>query len=134
MKRTLVILFFVWTAVFGLLPKAVLAAPYTCSGVSILGYYLSTTGVATAIGCVPVAPVELLKFLLRWVLGASGGLILLMLIITAYSLAMSQGNPEKLQAAKENLISLFSGIIMIGFSLVLLQTIGADVLSLAPFK
>lgn len=90
-------------------------------------------GTNTAIGCIPKNLKPFLGFILRWALGISGGLILLMVIATGYSLLTSQGNPEKLQAAKENIISIFSGLILIGFSLVLLQVIGADILKLPTF-
>ena len=92
-------------------------------------------GVDTAIGCVPtddMAP--FLTFILKWVFYASGGIILLMVIVTGYTLLTSSGNPEKLQAAKENLIALFSGLVLIVFSMVLLQAIGADILGLPGFR
>lgn len=92
------------------------------------------TGVDTAIGCIPVNNLtNFLSFLLRWILGISGGIILLMSIATGYALMTSSGDPQKLQGAKENLVAIFSGLILIGFSLVLLQVIGADILKLPTF-
>ncbi|MBI3559280.1 hypothetical protein HY085_02695 [Candidatus Gottesmanbacteria bacterium] len=94
-------------------------------------------GISTAVGCIPTNGPDGLKgfleFVLKWAFFASGGIIVLMVIATGYTLLTSQGNPEKLQAAKENLVALFSGLILIAFSLVLLQTIGADVLKLPTF-
>lgn len=93
-----------------------------------------TEGVNTAIGCVPTGQLDkFLSFLLKWALGASSGIIFLMLILTGYNVLTSGGNPEKLQAAKENVISIFSGLILIVFSLILLKAIGADILELPPF-
>lgn len=95
---------------------------------------LDGKGVETGIGCIPTDNLtDFLKFVLRWTFFASGGIIALMVIATGYTLLTSQGNPEKLQAAKENIVALFSGLILIVFSLVLLQTIGADVLKLPTF-
>lgn len=92
-------------------------------------------GIETAIGCIPTdKPEELLKFVLRWAFFASGGIILLMIIATGYTVLTSSGNPEKLQGAKENVVSIFSGLILIAFSLILLQTIGVDILNLPGFK
>lgn len=92
------------------------------------------TGIQSAIGCIPTGSLpETLGFVLKFALGAAGGVIVLMLIITGYGLLTSQGNPEKLAAAKENVVSIFSGLILIVFSLVLLQTIGADILGLPGF-
>lgn len=91
-------------------------------------------GIQTAIGCVPTDDLTaFLSFVLKWVFGLAGGIVLLMVISTGYTLLTSSGNPEKLQAVKENLVSIFSGLILIGFSLVLLQTIGADILKLPTF-
>lgn len=91
-------------------------------------------GVETAIGCVPTDDLpQLIVFVLRFVFFAAGGIILLMIIVTGYNLATSGGNPEKLQGAKENIVSIFSGLILIAFSLILLQIIGADILRLPPF-
>lgn len=91
-------------------------------------------GVSTAIGCVPVENLtDFLKFLLKFALFASGGIIVLMIIATGYTVITSGGNPEKLQAAKENVIALFSGLALIAFSLILLYAIGADILGLPTF-
>lgn len=92
------------------------------------------TGIQSAIGCIPTESLpETLGFVLKFALGAAGGVIILMLIVTGYGLLTSQGNPEKLAAAKENVVSIFSGLILIVFSLVLLQTIGANILGLPTF-
>lgn len=92
------------------------------------------TGIQSAIGCIPTESLpETLGFVLKFALGAAGGVIILMLIVTGYGILTSQGNPEKLAAAKENVVSIFSGLILIVFSLVLLQTIGANILGLPSF-
>lgn len=91
-------------------------------------------GIDTAIGCIPTNSLpDTLGFFLRFAIGAAGGVILLMLIATGYTLITSSGNPDKLNAVKENLVSIFSGLILVGFSLVLLKTIGADILKLPTF-
>lgn len=94
----------------------------------------ATSGVQTAIGCIPTSNlVDTGGFFLRWAFGAVGGVMLIMLIITGYSFMTSSGNPEKLQAVKENLVSILSGLILLGFSLVLLKAVGADILGLPGF-
>jgi hypothetical protein len=107
------------------------SAKYTCGVKDEKGDY---TGISTAIGCIPTGDLkELLKFLLKFALFASGGIIVLMIIATGYTVMTSGGNPEKLQAAKENVIALFSGLALIAFSLILLYTIGGGVLGLPTF-
>lgn len=99
--------------------------PLSCNGVA---------GVDTAIGCVPTGDLKaFLEWILKYVFFASGGIIVLMVIATGYTIITSQGNPEKLQAAKENIVALLSGFGLIVFSLILLQVIGANVLGLPTF-
>jgi hypothetical protein len=98
----------------------------TCGG--------GTVGIQTGIGCIPTGNLtDFLKFVLVYAFVASGGIILLLIISTGYTLITSSGNPEKLQGAQENIVALFSGLALIAFSLVLLQTIGADILNLKAF-
>ncbi len=90
--------------------------------------------VNSAIGCIPINDMTaLLTFFLKFALGISGGVVLVMFIVTSYAILTSAGDPQKLQAAKENIVSIFSGLILIAFSLVLLQTIGSDILGLPTF-
>ncbi len=89
---------------------------------------------STAIGCVPVKDLGLfLQWVLGWLFGAAGAIIVLFLIKLGYDIVTSQGDPQKLQEVKESIISIFSGLILIVFSLVLLKTIGADILGLPGF-
>ncbi len=96
--------------------------------------YPADAGIQTAIGCIPTASItNFVAFLLKWALGAAGGVIIVMLIATGYSLVTSQGDPQKVQAVKENITSILAGLILIGFSLILLKAVGADVLQLPGF-
>ncbi len=88
-------------------------------------------GVQTAIGCIPTGTIEDAGgFLMKWALGIAGGVILLMSLITAYTLMVSSGDPQKLQAVRENITSILTGLILIVFSLVLLQVVGANIISI----
>jgi len=93
-----------------------------------------TEGINTAIGCVPTGkPEKFVEFLYKWAFGAAAGIITIMVILTGYKVLTSGGNPEQLQSAKENIVSIFSGLILIAFSLVLLQAVGANILQLPTF-
>lgn len=123
---------------FFLLPIFLPTAAITFTDPSV-GGPCGTDQQNTALGCITIGtgnknlPIGVLSFFLKWAFGISGGVIILMLIFTGFSLATSSGNPEKLQAAKENMVSIFSGFILIVFSVLLLRTIGADVLILPTF-
>lgn len=81
-------------------------------------------------------PTDFGKFvtaLLGVVLSISGGIAILLIIISGYRLMVSQGNPEKIQAAKDELTAAIVGFLFIIFSLVILQVIGFDILHLPGF-
>lgn len=111
------------------------AATKKCiSGPPTATYLCLTANCATAIGSVPTGDLsQFLQFALKWSFYASGGIILLMVIATGYTVLTSAGNPDKLQAAQENIIALLSGLGLIVFSLVLLKAIGAGILGLPGF-
>jgi len=73
-------------------------------------------------------PTGLVKSIFSLVLGVSGGIALLLIIYSGYKLMAARGEPEALQAARDQLISAIIGLIFIIFSLVILQIIGVDIL------
>lgn len=90
-------------------------------------------GIPTAIGCIRTNPVELTKSFLKFALGISGGLAFLLMIFGAFQMLTSAGNPETLNAGKERLTSAVIGLLLIIFSVLLLQIIGFDILGLPGF-
>lgn len=86
--------------------------------------------VETAVGEISTDPAGLVNFLLKLVLGLSGGIAILLIIFGGYKMMTSQGNPEALQGARETITSAIVGLLFIIFSLVLLQMIGVDILKI----
>ena len=70
----------------------------------------------------------------RAVLGLSGGILVVLIIINGYKLMASQGDPEKIKEAREGIIAAIAGILMIIFSLSLLTLLTRDILGLPGFK
>ncbi|MBI2020607.1 hypothetical protein HYS94_04265, partial [Candidatus Daviesbacteria bacterium] len=62
-------------------------------------------GIQTAIGCIHTSPVGFTRDLLRFVLGIGGGLAFLMMLLGAFQMLTSAGNPETLAAGRERLTS-----------------------------
>lgn len=89
--------------------------------------------VGTAIGEISTDPVGFVKSLFGIILSLSGGVALLLIILSGYKLMLSQGNPEKAQEAKETLTAAIVGLLFIIFSLVILQVIGVDILRIPGF-
>lgn len=93
----------------------------------------SNPGVATAIGCIHTNPAEFAKDLLRFIIGISGGLAFLMMLLGAFQMLTSAGNPETLNAGKERLTSAVIGLLFVIFAVLLLQIIGAGILNIPGF-
>lgn len=91
--------------------------PFRCKGItSGLGISISTDSAG------------LIKSLFSILLSISGGIALLLIIVSGYHFIVSQGNPEKIQGAKETLTSAIVGLLFIIFSMVILEVIGFDIL------
>lgn len=79
-------------------------------------------------------PVGFIKSIFSVLLSISGGIALILIIYSGYQIMLSQGNAEKVEGAKETLTSAIIGLLFIIFSLVLLQTIGVDILRIPGFE
>lgn len=88
----------------------------------------------TAIGDISTDPKEFVQSIFGIILSLSGGIALIIIIISGYTLMTSQGNPEKIQGAKETLTSAIVGLLFIIFSLVILQVVGYDILRIPGFS
>jgi Mn2+/Fe2+ NRAMP family transporter len=67
-------------------------------------------------------------------LAVAGAILLFVIIITGYRLMASQGDPEKIKAAREQLTGAIAGIVFIVFSIAILAFIGVNVLHIPGFK
>lgn len=73
------------------------------------------------------------KGLFGIILSISGGIALLLIIVSGYRLMASGGNPEKVQGAKEQLTSAIVGLLFVIFSFVILQLIGVNIIHIPGF-
>ena len=88
--------------------------------------------VNTAIGCVPVLTNEndFAAYVYRWGLGVGGGIAFILLVIAGFIMLTSQGNPEKLKAGQELLTAAIAGLMLLIFSIFILEFIGVRVLGI----
>lgn len=91
------------------------------------------TSVDTAFGQLGTSAPDLIKTLFGIILSVAGGIAVVLIIISGYRMILSQGNPEKLQEAREMLTSAIIGLLFIIFSVVILQLIGVTVLHIPGF-
>lgn len=88
------------------------------------------TGLGISIG---TDPKSLLQSIFGLILSISGGIALLLIIISGYRVLASQGNPEALKGAREQLTAAIVGLLFIILALVILQIIGVDILNIPGF-
>ena len=90
-------------------------------------------GILTAIGCVPTKPQALVEGLLKYGTVAAGAIAFLLMILGALQMITAEGNPESIKHAQERFYSAIIGLLLIIFSVLLMQVIGVDLLGLPGF-
>ncbi len=91
------------------------------------------TGIATAVGCIQTTPAGFVKDFLTFILGLAGGLAFLMMLLGAFGMLTSAGNPEALATGKDRFTNAIIGLLFIIFAVLLMQIIGFDILRLPGF-
>lgn len=87
----------------------------------------------TALGCIPITPVGFTKWLLPPLLGITGGISFLLMVYGFILITFSQGDPKKIQGAKETITSAIIGLLLSVFAFTLLRLIIADILKIPGF-
>lgn len=90
-------------------------------------------GIWTAIGCISQDPRSLISKIINVALGISGGITLVVILISAFSLTISGGDVKKTSDAKEWLTAAIMGLIFIILSVSILEFIGTTVLRIPGF-
>ena len=88
----------------------------------------------TAIGCIPFnTGNNFIRFILRWGIGIAGGIAFILIIVAAFQIITSQGDPKRLQAGRELLTSAIAGLVLLIFSVLILRLIGVNLLGIPGF-
>ncbi len=88
----------------------------------------------TALGCIPNKPEEFVAWILARAVGIGGGIAFLIMLWGGFQIITSSGDPQKLNAGKDTLVSAAAGLLFIIFSLFLLRIVGVDILGLPGFN
>jgi hypothetical protein len=88
----------------------------------------------TAIGWFGYTPEAFFKSVIQIFLALGGTILLFTIILNGYKFMASQGDPEKVKEAREAITSAVAGLLIIIFSLVILQFITSTVLHLPGFN
>ncbi|MGI8420068.1 MAG: pilin [Candidatus Levyibacteriota bacterium] len=89
---------------------------------------------SSAVGDLATDPGGFVKTIFSILLSFSGGIALLLIIRAGYQLLTSQGKPEQVNQARDQLVAAIVGLVFLIFSFVVLETIGVDILHICGFK
>ena len=88
-------------------------------------------GIRTAVGCIGVtSQTDLLLLVLPWAIGVGGGTAFILIVVAGFLVLTSAGDPQRAKAGKELLGATFAGLLMIIFSVYILDIIGIRILRL----
>lgn len=90
-------------------------------------------GIATAIGCIHTTPAGFVKDFLTFTVAAGGGIAFLMMLLGAFGMITSAGNPDALKAATDRFTSAIIGLLFVIFAVLLMQIIGVGILAIPGF-
>ncbi len=94
---------------------------------------LHTKKIYTALGCIDTSFDGFIGNVFNIGIGIAGLTALFCIIYASFILQTSQGNPERIQQAQENLTSCITGLILVIFSVLILRVIGGDILRIPQF-
>ncbi|MGB4965743.1 MAG: hypothetical protein WBO77_01385, partial [Microgenomates group bacterium] len=91
-------------------------------------------GLLTGVGCIPTDYSHFIgDFLLKFGIGLAGMIALGCIIYSAIMIQTSQGNVEKISQFQDQIKACIFGLLLIIFSIFILQLIGVNILSLPGF-
>ena len=94
----------------------------------------TNTGTYTAIGCISTDPNALLEKFIGLATGVSGGIAFLLILFGGLQIMTSAGNPEQLNAGRELVSSAITGLLLIIFSVFILQFICVNIIGIPGFQ
>jgi len=111
--------------IVALFPKSVLAQDWTCG---------SNTQVSTALGCLNTGDVkQFIGQLLSWGVGLVGLGAFLLIVYGGVIIMSASGDPKKVKAGQELVISAITGVILALLSVIVLNFLGMNILGLGSF-
>lgn len=100
------------------------------ASINIHGECPSKEYIDTALGCIPIESGEMFPWIIQLAIGISGGIAFLLMLFGGLKILVSAGDPKGIQAGKESITSALLGLLIIVFSVFLLELIGVKILKL----
>ena len=88
---------------------------------------------STALGCIPYTTRGFVTALLSFIVGISGAVALITMLIATIQIMTAAGDAKKSQAGKDLFTSALSGLLFLIFSVTLLRIIAGDIIKLPGF-
>lgn len=105
----------------------------TCMYGSSSGGSFVPVGFWTGIGCLSTNPIGAISQLLTFLMGISSVFIFAQILIGAFTLMTSRGDPKGVQDAKSRITNSVIALLFILFSVTILQFIGVNILKIPGF-
>jgi hypothetical protein len=97
------------------------------------GQTCSNGQIRTSLGCVSAEPGSLTNTLIQLLIGASGGISLILMILGAIQMITSSGNKDKIRDGRDRFVSALIGLVFVSLSIILMQIIGLNILNIPGF-
>lgn len=94
----------------------------------------SGSEIPTGIGCIPTDPTALVLKILEIAVGVAGGIALLSVLFGGFKVLTSGGNPDTINEGKSMITNAIAGLVLILFSVAILNIIGFDILGIPFFN
>jgi hypothetical protein len=90
-------------------------------------------GIKTALGVIEIdSPNAFIGQIIPWAVGLAGLIALLSIVYGGFLIMSAAGDPKKVAAGREIIVTTITGIAIIALSIVLLNFIGVTILNLGP--
>ncbi|MFH2085892.1 MAG: hypothetical protein ABII21_03865 [bacterium] len=100
------------------------------------GFFPKSCGegsLSTALGCLPFTRDAFVTTLLSFIIGISGGIALIVMLIGTIQIMTAAGDPKKLQSGRDLFTAAVAGLLFLIFSVSLLRLIAGNIIKLPGF-
>lgn len=87
----------------------------------------------TALGCIPYTREAFTSALFTFLIGLSGGIAIVVMLVAIFQIMTAGGNEEQLKKGKELFTAAVTGLLFLIFSVALLRIIAGDIIKLPGF-
>lgn len=72
--------------------------------------------------------------IVNYAMGIGGVIAFILIIVGAFQIILSAGNPDRVKAGKEMITSAMAGLFLVVFAVLILRIVGVDILQIPGFE